>query len=122
MSASSQPESSEDGATVNITALLLSMLGPTRANISHGPAAAPVGIVMAMDVALHELTVSATDVVALLSTTPLAPCVAPKPEPEITTCVPAGPVVVDRLVITGGVTVLDVIDTLSKYWVTGLLA
>lgn len=92
------------------------MLGPTRTQISAVVAA--VGIVMVMEVALHELTVTG----ASFKTTALLPCEVPNPEPEITTCVPTGPVVVDRLVITGGVTLLDVTDTLSKYSVVGLFA
>ena len=70
------------------------------------------------EVALQELIVTG----ASFKTTALLPCEAPNPEPEITTCAPTGPVVVDRLVITGGVTLLDVIDTLSKYSVAGLFA
>jgi len=39
--------------TVNVTGLLLFMLGAT--NTANGPEVAPAGIVMLIDVALHEL-------------------------------------------------------------------
>src|SRR5215470_10664312 len=116
MSASSQPDGKGDEVTVNKMGLLLCMLGPKRTHIS--PVVAPAGIVMVIEVALHELMVTG----ASFRTTVLVPCEEPNPEPEITTCVPTGPVVVERLLITRGVTLLDVIDTLSKYCVAGVFA
>src|ERR1700683_4964213 len=89
-------------------ALLLTMPGPT--STLKSPELAPAGIVMVIDVALHELTV--TDI--SLSSTRLLPCEAPNPEPEITTWLPAVPVVADRLVITGTEFVGVLIDTLSN--------
>jgi hypothetical protein len=89
-------------------ALLLTMPGPT--STLKSPELAPVGIVMVIDVALHELIVAD---ISLRSTT-LLPCEAPNPEPETTTWLPADPVVADRLVITGTEFVGVLIDTLSN--------
>ena len=102
--------------TVNATPLLLSMLGATRTDMS--PDVAPVGIVTVIDVALHELMVTG----ASFNTTVLPLCEAPNPEPDITTCVPTGPVVADSPVITGGASVVELTETLSKYPVYGLFA
>jgi hypothetical protein len=84
------------------------MLGPTKTAIS--PDVAPVGIVIVMEVALHELIVTAVS----FRRTALLPCEAPNPEPEMTTWLPTGPVVEDRLVITGAVIAVELSDTLSK--------
>jgi hypothetical protein len=65
-------------ATVNVTGLLSSMLGPTET--TRGPEVAPDGIVMVIDVALQKLIGTR----APLSVTMLLPCEAPKPDPEIT--------------------------------------
>jgi hypothetical protein len=52
---------------VKATALLLFMLGATET--ANGPVVAPVGIVMLIELLLHELTVTA----AAFSTTKLLP-------------------------------------------------
>src|ERR1700739_2489241 len=91
-----------------MTPLLLSMLGASWTAIT--PDVTPVGIVAVIDVALHELIVNGES----FNKTTLLPCKAPKPEPEITTCVPTAPVVEDSIVITGAVSVAELTDTLSK--------
>ena len=65
--------------TVNVTGLLLFMLGAT--NTANGPEVAPAGIVMLIDVALHELMLTGMP----FNITPLLPCVAANPVPVITT-------------------------------------
>jgi hypothetical protein len=64
---------------VNLTALLLFMLGATETD--NGPEVAPDGIVMVIDVALQEFTVASTP----FKYTALLPWEAPKPVPVITT-------------------------------------
>ena len=71
------------------------MLGATETTI--GPDVAPVGIVMLMDVAPHVLIVTGVP----FKITMLPFCDPPNPEPKIVTWLPIGPVVADRLVITG---------------------
>src|SRR5271169_5379468 len=71
--------------TVKVAGLLLVMLGATVTTI--GPEVAPDGMVMVMEVALQELTVTGVP----LSATTLLPCVAPNAEPLMTTWVPTGP-------------------------------
>jgi hypothetical protein len=65
--------------TVNVTGLLLFMLGATKT--ASGPVVAPVGIVTVTDVAPQEFTVGS----APFRVTMLLPCEAPKPVPDITT-------------------------------------
>jgi hypothetical protein len=84
------------------------MLGATDTSI--GPEVAPAGIVMVIDVVLQLLMVTATP----LSRTALPPCVAPNPEPEITTWLPIAPVVAETAVITGAGAAAEFTDTLSK--------
>src|SRR5215467_2288704 len=93
--------------TVKCTALLLFMLGATAT--SSGPDVAPVGIVMVSDVALQLLMVTA----APFSSAALPPCVAPNPEPEITTWLPIDPVVAETAVIPGAGAAAEFTDTLS---------
>ena len=64
---------------MNITALLLFMLGATET--TKGPEVAPAGMVMVMELLLQELMVTA----APFSVTMLLPCPAANPVPEITT-------------------------------------
>jgi hypothetical protein len=94
--------------TAKYTALLLFMLGATETTMY--PEVAPVGIVMMIDVLLHELTVTG----ALLSVTRLPLCDAPKPEPVICTWLPTEPVVAEMLLITGAGEAVELIETLSK--------
>jgi len=84
------------------------MLGAT--DTSSGPDVAPVGIVMVSDVALQLLMVTA----APFSSTALLPCVAPNPEPDITTWLPIDPVVAETAVITGAGAAAEFTDTLSN--------
>jgi uncharacterized membrane protein YdfJ with MMPL/SSD domain len=105
---SSHPDGSGCEVTVNATVLLLSRLGPTKT--AKSPEVAPVGIVMLIDVAFQELIVTG----APFRVTVLPPWEAPKPDPEITTWVPIGPVVVDSPVITGAGVVVELTDTLSN--------
>jgi hypothetical protein len=108
MSASNQGEGSGCVSTVNLTALLSFMLGAT--DTSRGPEVAPVGIVIVIDVALHELMVTAT----ALSVTKLPFCEAPKPDPFTCTRLPTGPVVAETLVITGAGVADVLMETLSN--------
>src|SRR6266404_4829397 len=87
---SSHPDGSGCEVTVNATVLLLSRLVPTKT--AKSPEVAPVGIVMLIDVAFQELIVTG----APFRVTVLPPWEAPKPDPEITTWLPTGPVGVDR--------------------------
>jgi hypothetical protein len=93
---------------VKFTALLSFMLGATET--SNGPEVAPVGIVMMIEVLLHELI----DAGALFNNTKLPPCEAPKPVPVINTWLPIAPVVAETLVMTGAGAAVELIDTLSK--------
>jgi hypothetical protein len=71
------------------------MLGATDTTI--GPEVAPVGIVITINALLQVLIVTGVP----FKFTKLPPCEAPNPEPEIITWLPTGPVVANRLVITG---------------------
>jgi len=84
------------------------MLGPTRTD--RGPEVAPVGIVIAMNVSLQELIVVSIP----LNITTLLLCADPNPEPAIAIWSPTGPVVAERLVMTGAGAAMELIDTLSK--------
>ena len=90
------------------TALLSFMLGATET--SKSPEVAPTGMVMLIDVLLQVLIVTAVP----FSRTALAPCKAPKPEPEITTWLPMDPVVAETAVMTGAGVAAELTDTLSK--------
>jgi hypothetical protein len=83
---------------------------PGATDTTNGPEVAPVGIVMLMDVAPHELTVACVP----FSSTTLPLCVAPKPVPVITTWLPIDPVVAETLVIIGAGAAAELIETLSK--------
>ncbi len=89
-------------------ALLSFMLGATETN--NGPEVAPTGIVMLIDVPLQVLIVTATP----FSRTTLPPCVAPKPEPDITTWLPIEPVVAETPLTTGAGAAAELTDTLSN--------
>jgi hypothetical protein len=65
---------------------------------------------MVIDPVLQLLIVTA----APLNKTALPPCVAPNPEPEITTWLPIAPVVAETAVITGAGAAAEFTDTLSK--------
>jgi hypothetical protein len=84
------------------------MLGATDTSI--GPVVAPAGMVMVIDVSLQLLIVTA----APFSNTALPPCVAPNPDPEMTTWLPIDPVVADTAVITGAGAAAEFTDTLSN--------
>ena len=84
------------------------MLGATETSI--GPVVAPAGRVMVSDVSLQLLMVTA----APFSSTALAPCEAPKPDPEITTWLPIDPVVAETAVINGAGADAEFTDTLSN--------
>jgi hypothetical protein len=84
------------------------MLGAMETN--KGPEVAPAGMVMVMDVPLQVLIVTA----APFNRTALPPCVAPKPEPEITTWLPIEPVVAEMAVITGAGAAAELTDTPSN--------
>jgi hypothetical protein len=84
------------------------MVGATRT--ARGPDVAPVGIVAVTEVALQAVTGATTP----FSITALLPCVAPNPDPEITTEVPTGPPVVDSAVMAGVAALGVFTDTLSN--------
>jgi hypothetical protein len=84
------------------------MLGAMEA--SKDPEVAPAGIVMLIDVPLQVLTGTA----APFSRTALPLCVAPNPEPVITTWLPMDPVVAETAVITGAGAAAELSDTLSN--------
>src|SRR5215469_5815221 len=84
------------------------MLGATDTSI--GPVVAPAGMVIVSEVSLQVLMVTA----APLSSTALPPCVAPKPEPEITTWLPIDPVVAETAVINGAGADAEFTATLSN--------
>jgi len=91
-----------------MTGLLSFMLGATET--SNGPDVAPEGMVMLIDVLLHELIITG---VAFRVTT-LPPWEAPKLEPVITTALPIAAVVVETLVMTGAGTSDELTETLSN--------
>src|SRR5438128_9821879 len=104
MSQSNQPAGNGLPVIVNSTGLLSFILGATET--TRCPEVAPDGIAMVIELSLHELTVASTP----FKVTWLSPCVVPKPEPEMMTGLPMGPVVAERLVTMGpGFT-----ETLSK--------
>src|SRR5208282_4195485 len=76
---SSQPCGNVDEVTVKPTALLSFMVGATET--TNGPEVAPDGIVIPIEVALHEFTVIGES----FRYTALPPWVLPKPEPEMVT-------------------------------------
>ena len=84
------------------------MLGATET--TKCPDAAPVGIVMVIEVALHVLTVTGD----AFSVTKLLPWLDPKPEPVITIWLPMGPVVAETPVIAGAGKADELTETLSK--------
>ena len=84
------------------------MLGAT--DTTNGPDVAPEGIVMPIEVSLHEFTISGTT----FKVTALLPCEAPKLAPLITTRLPMEPVLAETLVITGAGVTDELTDTLSK--------
>jgi hypothetical protein len=90
------------------------MLGATRT--ANGPEVAPEGIVMLIELSLQELLVA----VVPFRITALFPCVAPNPEPEITTELPTDPVVAETPLITGPGVPGVVMDTLSNVAVAKL--
>jgi len=71
------------------------MLGAT--DTTRGPDVAPAGMVIRIDVPLHELIVTG----ASFNSTMLFPCDDPKPLPDTDTWLPAGPVVAESPVIIG---------------------
>jgi len=84
------------------------MVGATRT--ARGPDVAPVGIVAVTDVALQAVTGATTP---LTITVPVL-CVAPNPDPEMTTDVPTGPAVVDSELMAGAGALGVLTDTLSN--------
>jgi hypothetical protein len=94
--------------TAKYTALLLFMPGATETTMY--PDVAPVGIVMVIEVLLHELTVTG----ALFNITKLPLCELPKLDPLISTWLPTEPVVAETLVMTGAGDAVELTDTLSK--------
>ncbi len=90
------------------------MLGATRT--AKGPEVAPDGIVMLIELSLQEVMGAAVP----FSITALFPCVAPNPEPEITTALPTDPVVAETALITGAGVAAVLMDTLSKVAVAKL--
>jgi hypothetical protein len=91
------------------------MFGATKTNT--GPDVAPAGIVIAMEVALHELMVTAIP----FKYTTLPVCCAPKALPLINTWLATVPVVAERVVICGAGEAAVSTETLSKLAVTRLL-
>ena len=81
------------------------MLGATET--TRYPDVAEVEIVITIDVSLHELT----SIGALLSVTALAPCVAPNPDPVITTWLPIAAVVAETLVMLGPGDAVELTET-----------
>jgi hypothetical protein len=84
------------------------MLGCT--DTSNGPEDAPEGIVMTIEVLLHELIVTGRS----LSVARLPFCEAPKPDPLMSTWLPTDPVVADVLVMVGAGTAVELTETLSN--------
>ena len=81
--------------TVNVTPLLLDPATLTTTS----PVVAPDGTGTPIDVALQLVGAPATP----LNVTVLAPCDAPKSDPEIVTAVATGPELGDRFAIDGGI-------------------
>jgi hypothetical protein len=84
------------------------MLGCTET--SSGPEVAPEGIVMTIEVLVHELTVTGTS----LSVAKLPFCEAPKPDPLMSTWLPTDPVVADVLVMVGAADAVELMETPSN--------
>src|SRR5215467_7355676 len=93
--------------TVNVSGLLQFMVGATQT--TKGPEVAAVGTLTVIEVELQEFTVAAVP----FRRTTLLPC-GPKPEPEMTTCVPMFPEVGEILVIEGAGAAAELMETLSK--------
>jgi hypothetical protein len=94
--------------TVNLTGLLLFMLGAT--DTTKQPDVAPDGIVTVMDDALQKFTITGEP----FNVTKLLPCVDPKFDPSISTWLATSPVVAERIVIAGARLVEELRETLSK--------
>jgi hypothetical protein len=100
---------------VNRIELLSFMLGAT--DTTKYPELAPVGIVIVIEVALHEFTVATVP----LNKTVLLPCVDPNPVPVMVTWLPTEPVVADTPEMTGAEAEEELRDTLSNVAVYVLL-
>ena len=92
---------------MNVIGLLQFMVGATHT--TKGPEVAAAGMLMVIEVAFQETTVVATS----FRKTALLLC-GPKPEPEMTTCVPLPPDVGEMLVIEGAGAATELTETLSK--------
>ena len=90
-----------------MSGLLQFMVGATHT--TKAPEVAVGGTLMAIEVALQEFAVATTP----FSKTKLPLC-APKPEPEMTTCVPMAPDVGEIPVIEGAGAADKLTETLSK--------
>jgi hypothetical protein len=99
---------------VKVTGLLAFMLG--AADTTNGPEVAPAGTVTVIVLLLHALTVAGVP----FSVTALPFCDVPKPVPEITTWIPAPPVVAETLLIAGATIAAEFTDTLSNVAVARL--
>jgi hypothetical protein len=85
------------GAAAAVTVKLAPLLATPLTVTTTLPVVAPVGTVVAMVVEFQLDAVAAVP----LKVTVLLPCEEPKFAPVMVTCVPAGPEVVERLVIAG---------------------
>jgi hypothetical protein len=83
------------------------MLGAT--DTTKSPDVAPLGMVMMIEVVLHESTVTGVS----FRRTTLLPWSDPKPDPEITAWLPTDPVVAETDVIAGAALEVELTDTLS---------
>jgi hypothetical protein len=83
---------------------------PGATDTTNSPDVAPEGIVMVMDVLLHELMITGV----AFRITSLPPCVAPKLEPVITTSLPTVPLEAETLVVTGAGAAAELTETLLK--------
>jgi hypothetical protein len=101
-----RPEMTGATATVNGSPLLATL--PTFTTML--PDVAPGGIVMMIEVAFHELTVTGTP----FSVTTLFVCGPPNPEPTTANSLPTGPAFADSDVITGAGEAAELTDTLSN--------
>ena len=103
------------GVSVNFTGLLEFKLGATRT--TKYPDVAPLGIVMVIDVELHELIVIAVP----FRRTRLPVGELPKFDPVMITWLPIDPVVAEREAMTGAGAALEFTETLSKVAVDSAL-